>query len=345
MKCVPRLGCLILLLLMGVSGCAVDPLEMRDARYDLTWPSPPEPPRISFLRELKSPVDIVPAKGKVQLALDFLTGDRQLQITFATPFGIAVDKDSVVFVADSSAGIVHRYDLLRREVTFIQRAGDEIFGAPVGVGVDGKGYLYVTDSTRRKVYKFSDSGEFLHELKGVEFQRPAGIAVDSRGNKFIADVLAKKLLVFDEKDTFVGEFPKASAPVALASPTNVAIDAADNVYVTDTMNFVVRVYSRAGDLIRTIGEIGDAPGSFARPKGIAIDSDQHLYVVDSNHDNFQIFDAEGKLLLFVGRNGSRPGEFYLPSGIFIDGKDRIFLADTYNHRVQVFQYLKEGGRK
>lgn len=337
---------IFLLALFITSGCAVQPLELRDVRYNITWPPPPDPPRIMFLREIKSPEDVVPVKGKVQRALDILTGEREPGITFSTPFGIAVDKDSVLFVADSSGGIVHRYDLVEREVTYITHAGEDVLGAPVGVAVDRTGQLYVSDSMRRKVYKFSGSGDYLKEIKWEkEFQRPAGIAVNSRGEKFIADVLARKVYVFDEKDAFLGEFPNALNQAALASPTNVAIDVDDNVYVTDTMNFVVKVYNKEGDLIRSIGEIGDAPGSFARPKGIAIDSDQHLYVVDSNHDNFQIFDRNGNLLLFIGRNGSRPGEFYLPSGIFVDSKDRIYVADTYNHRVQVFQYVKEGGTK
>ena len=337
---------LILITFFLLAGCAVEPLELRDIRYNLAWPPPPDPPHITFLREIKSPEDIVPAKGRVQRTLDILTGDRQPHAEFTTPYGIAVDKDSVVFVADSSAGIVHRYDLLQREVSYILQAGEEVLGAPVGVAVDGKGHLYISDSMRRKVYKYTVSGEFLKEIKGErEFQRPAGIAINSRGEKFIIDVLAKKLYVFDENDAFLRDFPKSPNALDLASPTNVTVDRADNVYVTDTMNFVVRIYDREGNLTRTVGEIGDAPGSFARPKGVAIDSDQHLYVVDSNHDNFQIFDREGRLLLFIGRNGSRPGEFYLPSGIFIDSKDRIFVADTYNHRIQVFQYLKEGGRK
>lgn len=336
---------LIFLGMLALTGCmTVHPVEWRDARYNLAWPPPPDPARIVFLRELVHPDDIVPQQGRVGRFLDLLTGDRQVKVGFDTPYGIATDNGSVVYVADSSAGFVHRYDLARREVSYIVQAGDELFGSPVGVAVDRNGNLYVSDSHRRKVYTFSAEGEFLHELKGEqEFQRPAGIAINELGEKYVVDVLAQKLYVFDRDDRYVRSFPDEAADSPLLSPSNVAVDKALNVYVTDTMGFMVRVYDHQGKEIGKIGEVGDAPGSFARPKGVAVDSDGHVYVVDANHDNFQLFDRDGRLLLFVGRHGARAGEFYLPSGIFIDGNDRIFLTDTYNHRVQVYQYMKQGG--
>ena len=336
---------LYLALFALLTGCiTTQPVEWRDTRYDLAWPPPPDTPRIVFLRELVHPDDIMPEQGKLGRFLDLLTGDRQAKVGFGSPYGVTSDNDSVLYVADCTAGLVHRYDLARREVSYIVQAGEEIFGCPVGVAVDRNGNLYISDSHRRKVYKLSADGELLGELKGAQdFQRPAGIAINERNEKFVVDVVAQKLYVFDSDDRFVRPFPNDSAGQELVSPSNVAVDRALNVYVTDTMGFMVRVFDHDGNQVGTIGEIGDSPGSFARPKGIAVDGDGHVYVVDANHDNFQVFDGEGRLLLFVGRHGKRPGEFYLPSGIFIDGNDRIFVSDTYNHRVQVFQYMKQGG--
>lgn len=338
-------GLLLVPLLALISGCiTAQPVEWRDTRHNLAWPQPPDPARVVFLRELAHPKDIVPEKGRVGRFLDLLTGDQEAKVEFNSPYGVATDNGSVVYIADPSAGFVHRYDLANREVTYIVQAGDDVFGSPVGVAVDRNGNLYVSDSHRRKVYKFSRDGEYLQEIKAEkEFQRPAGIAINADGEIFIVDVLAQKLYVFDNKDRFIRSFPKSMPGTELISPSNVAVDQARNVYVTDTMGFMVRVFDHEGNPLGTIGEIGDAPGSFARPKGVAVDSDGHIYVVDSNHDNFQVFDREGTLLLFIGRNGVRPGEFYLPSGIFIDSHDRIFVADTYNHRVQIFQYVKQGG--
>lgn len=335
------------LIFIGISGCAsIEPVPFRDPLVDAVWPAPPNSPRVRFLREIKGPDEIVPSKGKIQRFVELVTGEKKSTLEFFTPYGIITNNDSVIYVADPSAGTVHRYDLANREVTYIVQAGDEFLASPVGVALDSKENLYVSDSVNAKVYKFNKSGEFENKLKmAKEFLRPAGIAINNRDEKFVVDVLAQKLYVFDKDDSFVGEFPKVQSGEELNSPSNVAVDRLDNVYVTDSMNFMVRVYDHDGNLKENVGGIGDVPGFFARPKGVALDSNQHIYVVDANHDNFQIFDQQGRLLLFVGKNGEGPGEFYLPSGIYIDKQDRIFITDTYNHRIQIFQYLKEGGKQ
>lgn len=335
--------CLVVVLLWGCAGFGVDPLPFPDPSRNIVWPSPPAVPRIRFLREITGPEQVVPQEGRLRKLWDAVTGEARLMIPFATPYGVVTDGGSVFFAADTTAGVVHRYDLAKREVGYIFQAGEETLSSPAGVAVDATGNLCVSDTVNGKVYLFSDSGEFLRVLgdKESSFQRPAGIAVNKRGEIFVVDVLAHKLKVFDRNYRYLGEFPREGSGEPLNLPSNVAIDRNDNVYVSDSMNFRVKVYDREGNFRRAIGEIGDTPGSFARPRGVAVDSDLNIYVVDASHNNFQIFTQDGQVLLFVGKHGRGPGEFDLPSGIFIDGSDRIFIADTFNRRVQVFEYLKK----
>lgn len=158
-------------------------------------------------------------------------------------------------------------------------------------------------------------------------------------------MVTNKLYRFSQDDTFLTEFPGADVKMKLNMPSYVAVDGHDNLYVTDAMNFSIRVFDEHGTYIKSIGQVGDSPGSFARPKGISVDSDGNLYVLDAIFGNFQIFNNNGQLLLYVGQEGGKPGEMMLPSGIFIDRDDRIYVADTFNHRLQIFQYLKEGEAK
>ena len=334
----------IVFLLPGCARYSVEPFPLHDATVSLVWPRPPNPPRIRFLREINGPEQVAPSSGKLERLWELVTGERKQKLPFATPYGLVADNGSVIYVADPSAGVVHRYDLGRRDVSSISQAGDDILASPVGLALDQSGKLYVSDSVNGKVYLFSPDGAFLNTVGGGPgvFQRPAGLALDSGGNLFVVDVLAHKLKVFDGNGRYIGDFPPEGAGEHLNLPSNVVIDQKDSVFITDSMNFSVKVYNRDGKYVRSIGQIGDAPGSFARPRGIAVDSDGHLYVVDASFDNFQIFDQEGKLLLFVGKSGKNPGEFFLPSGIFIDRNDRIYISDTYNHRIQIFEYLKKG---
>ena len=65
--------------------------------------------------------------------------------------------------------------------------------------------------------------------------------------------------------------------------------------VVDALRFLIEVQSPTGQLLGTIGEIGDGPGALARPRGIAVDSEGHVYVADAAFDNVQIFDLTGRL--------------------------------------------------
>jgi sugar lactone lactonase YvrE len=319
---------------------------MNDPSVNLVWPPTPSPPKIQYLREIIGPEDIFPVKGRVQKLTEIITGDNRELIDLLTPSAVTVSSDDVLYIADTFAGIIHRYNLVSREVSYILKAGDERMESPVAVAVDQQQNLYVSDSINTKVYKFSQGGSFLKELvppKG--FKRPAGIAITANGEKYVVDVLANKLHKFARDDQYLGEFPKITDKVELNTPSNVAVDDDGNVYLTDAMNFEVKLFDKEGNFIRKIGQVGDVPGSFARPKGVALDSDKNIYVVDATHDNTQIFNKNGQLLLYFGESGTNPGQFYLPNGIFIDRQDRIFIADTFNRRIQVFKFLSESRGK
>lgn len=346
----PRLIFCLLLSSFIITGCTsarLDDAAWQDNRLRAVWPQSPEKGRIRILQVIAGPEDVVDkSSGVMKKVFDYVSGNKAEYINFYTPQCIAADGDGLIYVADPSVGIVHKYSLATREIQYIVEAGEKRLGSPVGVALDGENNLYVTDAQHAALFKYSKDGEFLRELDGRgHLRRPTGIAVRSNGDKLVADALADKVFVFGKDDLFKGELTGADFTESFNRPTYIAVDKRDNVYVTDTMNFTVRVFDAQGKYVRSQGQIGDVPGSFARPKGVALDSDQNLYVLDSIFGNFQIFNQQGQLLLYVGQEGVLPGEFMLPSGIFIDRSDRIYVSDTFNHRIQIYQYLKEQVQK
>ncbi len=123
---------------------------------------------------------------------------------------------------------------------------------------------------------------------------------------------------------------------------DIAIGPAGDLYVVDSSNFRVQVFTSEGDYVREFGSLGTGPGQFSRPKGIAVDMAGRIFVTDASFNNFQIFNEMGRLLLFVGTGGvTGPGEFSLPADIEVDDQGRIYVADQLNKRVQVFEMIRD----
>lgn len=335
-----------LLVTVVINGCTSGKMkdaDWHDKRLSMLWPQPPDKARITLLKVIQGPRDVVAASSStISRMFDAIVGAREDYLDFFTPQCIAADGNGLIFIADPSIGLVHVYNLATREVSYIFQVGEKRLVRPVGVALDGKGHLYVTDSQLGAVFKLRLDGSFIAELDGKgKLKSPAGIAVTSKGEKVVADLQVNKVFIFGDNDILQRELPGSDLDDGLRMPIYVSVDKYDNIYVTDTMNFTLRMFDSSGKYIRSIGQIGDSPGSFARPKGVAVDSDQNIYVMDAILGNFQIFNQMGQLLLYVGQEGSLPGEMMLPSGIFIDKDDRIYVSDTFNHRIQIYQYLKE----
>lgn len=333
----------ICVLFSGCISTKLDSAAWQDKRLSAVWPPPPEKGRIKILQVIQGPQDVVEAtQGMAKKVFDYVTGNREEYIDFFTPQCIAADGDGLIYIADPSIGVVHKYSLAGKKVQYIIHAGEKRLATPVGVALDSNNDLYITDSQLAAIFKYAPNGDFLRELDGNgKLQRPAGIAIRSNGDKLVADLLANKVFIFDRNDVYKGELTGTDFTESFNRPTYIAVDRQDYVYVTDTMNFTVRIFDANNKYVRSEGQIGDVPGSFARPKGVAVDSDRNIYVIDSILANFQIFDQKEQLLMYVGQEGGFPGEFMLPSGIFIDKNDRIYVSDTFNHRIQIYQYLKE----
>jgi len=334
---------LLLLLLAGCSHQGAKTEFYKDSATSPVWPPAPEQPRIRLLKVFTGTDEFVEPKSAFKTIFRAITGENPQSVGFMTPAGIVADGDRYIYVADPSARLVHKIDIIDNEVTYLTLSGDEPLASPVGVALDSSGNCYVTDSVKAKVYKYSQKGDYLGILGNgtIEFQRPAGIAIGRNDYKYVADVLLNKIQIFDDKDRFLRDFPNGDHAKDLNKPVNIAVDPAGYVYVTDAFNFAVKVFDQSGKLVRSIGTAGDGPGTFSRPKGIALDSESHLYIIDANFDNYQIFDQQGRLLLYVGSTGKKPGQFFMPNGIFIDSEDRIYISDSYNQRVQIFHYLKD----
>ncbi|MBI1749328.1 MAG: 6-bladed beta-propeller [Acidobacteria bacterium] len=315
----------------------------------LVWPQPPQPARVRYIGQIRGPDDVLGKKSK-RGWMDRLAGvkDDEKESGLKKPYGVAVDSQNRIFVADSARRVVFVFDLANKKVEYRGHRSPAKLALPIGVAVDDKDRLFVSDSFLHQISCFDPQGVLLAVFGGSQLERPGGIAVDSPRRKlYAADAKAHRVAVFDIDSFaflhFVGE-PSArgeAEPGKFSAPSNVAVDAQGFLFVTDTWNYRIQVFDRNGKFVRAFGEQGVIPGDFVRPKGLAFDSDGNLYVADSEFNNFQILTSEGRPLLAVGSYGADPGQFVLIAGLTVDKNNRIYTTEQLKGRVQVFQYFPE----
>jgi DNA-binding beta-propeller fold protein YncE len=167
--------------------------------------------------------------------------------------------------------------------------------------------------------------------------RPYSIATDSRGRIIVTDPGAAGVHIFDfmlHKYKFIERQGKSKD--AMRSPQCVAVDAQDNIYVTDSDAGVIFVFEPSGKYLRAIGSLKGGEGYFKRPTGIAVDSAaQRIYVTDTLRDEVFILDMQGNVLQTIGKTGEGEGEFNLPTELRLEGPN-LMVVDAMNFRVQVF---------
>ena len=114
------------------------------------------------------------------------------------------------------------------------------------------------------------------------------------------------------------------------TPSNNAIDLNGNIYVADTLNYVIKKFTSAGVYVSQFGS--------QATRGIAISHRTgNIYVSNTGNHRIQMFNGiTGAFMMDFGSNGSTDGLFNNPWGIAIDNSDYVYVSDTGNHRIQKF---------
>jgi hypothetical protein len=189
---------------------------------------------------------------------------------------------------------------------------------PSGVAVNAQGDLFIADTVNNVIREVTPNG-IIHTIAGNPFggwkhgrggplgggyagdggpavdallQHPQGLAVDSNGDLFIADTgnsVIREINTSGIITTVAGEGrqfgdsgdggPATSA--LLDAPTDVAVDAAGDLYIADTGNNALREVSTSGVISTLAGGNGEGnngqggPASQAQldtPESVAVDS-------------------------------------------------------------------------
>ena len=227
-------------------------------------------PLYDTLRGLNSGAILTVAGTPAQAGSTDATG---LAARFNAPWGVAVDRDGNIYIADSGNHTIRRVGAGSVVTTVAGAAGSPgtadgaagRFNTPRGLALDRDGNLYVADSGNHAIRKVSPGG-VVSTIAGqpgtsgtadgagsaARFNSPAGIAVAADGTLFIADTgnqTIRKITPAGVVTTIGGAsdgptrgagYADGSAAVArFSTPTAIVVDAAGVLYVAEAGNHVI----------------------------------------------------------------------------------------------------------
>ena len=219
---------------------------------------------------------------------------------FVFPHGMALDREGNVYITDADGKngkghVVVKFSPQGKILMTLGKAGvaghsNELFNRPSAVTVALNGDIYVADGhggeSNARVMKFAQDGRFLKSFgkKGKgrgEFDELHAIALDSQGRVFVGDRGNGLIKIFDAEGNLLDEWKQ------FGRPSGVYIDAADNIYVTDSQSDAkrnpgvrrgIRVGSAKDGSVRAlIPGVGPAPDKESVPEGVAADAAGVIY--------------------------------------------------------------------
>jgi len=121
----------------------------------------------------------------------------------------------------------------------------------------------------------------------------------------------------------------------LNRPQGITADAS-GIYVANTGNHNVLVYTLYGNLLNTLGTQGSGAGQFQSPEDVAVDTSGNIYVSDTLNHRIQVFNTTRSLVKTLGSYGVNYSQFNTPAGVAVDEEDKLYVSDTRNSRIQIF---------
>lgn len=215
---------------------------------------------------------------------------------------------------------------------------------PVRLATDPAGNIYSVDPRGGGILKYSPAGRLVQIIPTAA---PAqGLAVTANGSLVVSAGSFAALL-----DPAGKELRRLGAGAGQFKMANgVAIDSAGRIYVVDSLDNAVQVFSAAGDYVTRFGVSGSGSGQLNLPTGIAFEKvSRHLAVVDTLNGRILFFDTNGSFQRTLGSFGSGPLKLTFPLGIAFEytagsapALVRAYVTDSFQGSVQVLDPAGSG---
>ncbi len=246
-----------------------------------------------------------------------------------------------IYVSDTDNHRIQVFDYDGNPLQIVgQRGkGKGEFEYPYGLAKDSQQQLYVADISNGNITVMSAGGQFIKYFGSKDdIKRPAGLFF-SNNQLYVSDIALNKILVFDIDGKKVKEIGEAGTePGKLRSPNALCVYKG-KIYVADTGNDRVQIFSQAGQFLGILDGAVKPGGqsNLLAPRGVFVDNRGTAFVVNNLLHSINGYNQANNKLWTFGSMGNEDTQFYLPNGLWVDGQGRIYITDTVNQRVDVYQ--------
>jgi hypothetical protein len=197
-----------------------------------------------------------------------------------------------------------------------------------------------------------------YSAKSLGLDHPGALAAGPDGNLYVTDLSQRVTVIspggkvlrrWGKPGAGPGEFKFISGDPT--DPTDVAgriaVGRTGMVYVSDSGNSRVQVFTPQGRFIRQFGSYGSGKGQFFFPAGLAVDGSGNVYVTDDQSQTLAKFSPAGTVIWQIGGSASSDqdllGHQHLASidahGRLVmvnDDQGRVLYVDPSGHKVDAF---------
>jgi ABC-type Fe3+ transport system permease subunit/DNA-binding beta-propeller fold protein YncE len=278
---------------------------------------------------------VVDMTGRVQKFTpygQFMLFWQMPQTDLGKPKGMGRDREGNIIVVEPH---YQRINFFSTEGKLLAQFGEKGTNAgqlimPRAVAVNSKGEIFVSEYGQvERIQKFAplpvlNPSPRRDAVPGVPNLIQGGDSAPA-GSKSELVGRPRLISVFGHVGNGPGEFNR---------PEGLCIDAQDRLYVADSCNHRIQVFSSDGKFLRAYGRPGKGKGEFSYPYDICVDAAGRQYVCEFGNSRIQVFDANDQPLEIIGGPGADPGQFANPWSIALDSGGNLYVADSQNHRVQ-----------
>ncbi|MFI5159897.1 MAG: putative Ig domain-containing protein [Sphingobacteriales bacterium] len=207
----------------------------------------------------------------------------------SNPEGIVFDSAGNSYVEDTGAGAIYKFGPTGTYISTIITG----LNHPLGISIDPSDNLYIATYVYSSPYtssvtKYSTSGVLEQTISNTQMDESDGVTVDGSGNIYVLNRAQ------DQAGTNKGYVTKYNSAGVYQStfssgyedPLAISVDPSGDVFVADSHNNQVKIYSSNGVLLNTINGFNDVEGFVA-------DGNGNLYVSDYSNNTVKEFAAQG----------------------------------------------------